>query len=162
LYCIATDARSLKLLASGSSDDVAKVWDLVGLDEVWHTRAHDGMVKGLCWTNSSKAAGTGAGAAAVGRSGAAGVDQRCCFNQTVTSVGGQRPALCAVRRAHGVAAGALDAARAEVYMRNPASAMNVLRDHAHGRRVPPNRRGAGERVVRPLNPAVPTDIARFI
>jgi WD40 repeat protein len=85
---MATNTSSTERLASGSGDGVIKAWDLVGRKKVWQTRAHDGIVKALCWTNSSKAAGTGAGAA-MGQSGAAadagvadvdGHDQRCCFN----------------------------------------------------------------------------------
>lgn len=54
VYTMAKDPRSLERLASGSGDGVIKVWDLVSKDETWQTRAHEGIVKGMCWTQDRK------------------------------------------------------------------------------------------------------------
>lgn len=54
VYTLAKDPRSLERIASGSGDGVVKVWDLVSKDEVWQTRAHEGIVKGICWTQDRK------------------------------------------------------------------------------------------------------------
>lgn len=51
---MAKDPESLDRFASGSGDGVVKVWDLPGRDEIWHTQAHDGLVKGMCWTKEQK------------------------------------------------------------------------------------------------------------
>lgn len=48
------DPGSLERFASGSGDGVVKVWDLVSREEVWSTRAHENIVKGLCWTPDRK------------------------------------------------------------------------------------------------------------
>lgn len=54
VYTMAKDPGSLERFASGSGDGVVKVWDLTIQDEVWHTQAHENMVKGLCWTPDQK------------------------------------------------------------------------------------------------------------
>ena len=54
VYSIGKDPLSLQRFASGSGDGVIKVWDLSSREEVWHTQAHDGMVKGICWTKDQK------------------------------------------------------------------------------------------------------------
>lgn len=54
VYTMAKDPGSLERFASGSGDGVIKVWDLTSQDEVWQTRAHDNIVKGLCWTPDRK------------------------------------------------------------------------------------------------------------
>lgn len=54
VYSMAKDPGSLERFASGSGDGVVKVWDLTSRDEVWQTRAHENIVKGLCWTPDRK------------------------------------------------------------------------------------------------------------
>jgi DDB1- and CUL4-associated factor 13 len=50
VYCIAKDWRKLPNIASGSGDGVVKAWDLVSREEKISVRAHEGIVKGLCYT----------------------------------------------------------------------------------------------------------------
>ena len=54
VYTLAKDPISLDRFASGSGDGVVKVWDLPSRDEVWQTKAHENMVKGVCWTKDQK------------------------------------------------------------------------------------------------------------
>jgi WD repeat and SOF domain-containing protein 1 len=54
VYCMSKDPESLERFASGSGDGVVKVWDLTTRDEVWHTQAHENIVKGMCWTHDRK------------------------------------------------------------------------------------------------------------
>ena len=54
MYTIAKDPKSLNRFASGSGDGVIKVWDLPSQDEIWQTRAHDNIVKGISWTQDQK------------------------------------------------------------------------------------------------------------
>jgi DDB1- and CUL4-associated factor 13 len=54
VYSMAKDPGSLERFASGSGDGVVKVWDLPSRDQVWHARAHDSIVKGICWTPERK------------------------------------------------------------------------------------------------------------
>ena len=54
VYSMAKDPGSLERLASGSGDGVVKVWDLASRDEIWHARAHENVVRGLCWTPERK------------------------------------------------------------------------------------------------------------
>ena len=55
VYSIAKDPSSLERFASGSGDGVVKVWDLGDRDEeLWHTTAHENIVKGLEWTRDQK------------------------------------------------------------------------------------------------------------
>jgi WD repeat and SOF domain-containing protein 1 len=49
VYSMSVDPVSLERLASGSGDGVVKIWDLPSRHEVWQTRAHDNIVKDLCW-----------------------------------------------------------------------------------------------------------------
>jgi WD repeat and SOF domain-containing protein 1 len=51
---MAKDPESLQRFASGSGDGVIKVWDLTSREEIWNTQAHEGIVKGLCWTKTKK------------------------------------------------------------------------------------------------------------
>lgn len=51
---MAKDPESLQRLASGSGDGVVKVWDLTSREETWNVQAHEGIVKGLCWTMDKK------------------------------------------------------------------------------------------------------------
>lgn len=51
VYTLAKNPKALDRFASGSGDGVVKVWDLPSQDEVWQSKAHDGIVKGMCWTN---------------------------------------------------------------------------------------------------------------
>ena len=50
VYSMSVDPASLERLASGSGDGVVKIWDLPSRQEVWQSRAHDNIVKDLCWT----------------------------------------------------------------------------------------------------------------
>lgn len=50
VYAMAKDPNSLERFASGSGDGVVKVWDLVSREEVFSTRAHENIVKDICWT----------------------------------------------------------------------------------------------------------------
>ena len=54
VYSMAKDPGSLERFASGSGDGVIKVWDLPSQDQVWRARAHDNIVKGMCWTPERK------------------------------------------------------------------------------------------------------------
>ena len=54
VYSMAKDPGSLERFASGSGDGVVKVWDLPSRDQVWQARAHDNIVKGICWTPERK------------------------------------------------------------------------------------------------------------
>lgn len=51
---MAKDPGSLQRFASGSGDGVVKVWDLTSREEIWNASAHEGIVKGMCWTKDSK------------------------------------------------------------------------------------------------------------
>lgn len=54
VYTLAKDPLSLQHFASGSGDGVVKVWDLTSREETWTARAHEGIVKGMCWTHDRK------------------------------------------------------------------------------------------------------------
>jgi WD repeat and SOF domain-containing protein 1 len=54
VYSMAKDPNNLQRFASGSGDGVVKCWDLTNRDEVWHTTAHENMVKGMEWTRDQK------------------------------------------------------------------------------------------------------------
>lgn len=54
VYALATDRRRLGSVASGSGDGIVKTWDLGSHEEQWTVRAHDGIVRGLCYTPSSR------------------------------------------------------------------------------------------------------------
>lgn len=54
VYSMAKDPGSLERFASASGDGVVKVWDLPSRDQVWQARAHDNIVKGMCWTPERK------------------------------------------------------------------------------------------------------------
>lgn len=54
VYTMAKDPGSLERFASGSGDGVIKVWNLTTREEIWQTRAHDNIVKGVCWTPDRK------------------------------------------------------------------------------------------------------------
>ena len=54
VYSLAQDAESLERFASGSGDGVVKVWDLGSREEVWQSKAHAGIVRGLCWTGGQR------------------------------------------------------------------------------------------------------------
>ncbi len=51
VYHIATHPASLSKFASASGDGVVKTWELESREEVWQTKAHDNMVKGLAWVD---------------------------------------------------------------------------------------------------------------
>ena len=54
VYSMAKDPGSLERFASGSGDGVIKVWDLPSREQIWQARAHDKIVKGMCWTPERK------------------------------------------------------------------------------------------------------------
>ena len=54
VYTMAKDPLSLQRFASGSGDGVVKVWDLTSREEIWNVQAHEGIVKGMCWTQDQK------------------------------------------------------------------------------------------------------------
>ncbi|KAK2750933.1 rRNA-processing protein sof1 [Myotisia sp. PD_48] len=54
VYTMAKDPVSLERFASGSGDGVLKIWDLTSREEIWHTQAHENIVKGMCWTSDRK------------------------------------------------------------------------------------------------------------
>ena len=54
VYAMAKDPESLQHFASGSGDGVIKIWDLPSREETWHVQAHEGIVKGMCWTKDRK------------------------------------------------------------------------------------------------------------
>lgn len=54
VYTMAKDPLSLQRFASGSGDGVVKVWDLTSREETWSAQAHEGIVKGMCWTQDQK------------------------------------------------------------------------------------------------------------
>ena len=54
VYTMAKDPESLERFASGSGDGVVKVWDMTSREETWDAHAHEGIVKGLCWTRDQK------------------------------------------------------------------------------------------------------------
>ncbi|KAF2455292.1 WD40-repeat-containing domain protein [Lineolata rhizophorae] len=54
VYSLAKDPTALSRLASGAGDGVVKVWDLPARKETWRARAHDNMVRGVCWTRDAR------------------------------------------------------------------------------------------------------------
>ncbi|KEY70699.1 hypothetical protein S7711_07325 [Stachybotrys chartarum IBT 7711] len=54
VYSLAKDPNSLEHIASGSGDGIVKCWDLTDRDEMWHTTAHENIVKGMEWTRDRK------------------------------------------------------------------------------------------------------------
>lgn len=60
VYTMAKDPGNLQRFASGSGDGVVKIWDLTSREEVWQTKAHTHIVKGMCWTPDRKLLSCGA------------------------------------------------------------------------------------------------------
>jgi len=54
VYSLAKSQNMLSTMASGSGDGVVKVWDLGSQEERWQTKAHDGIVRGLCYTPTNQ------------------------------------------------------------------------------------------------------------
>ena len=54
VYSFAVDPKTLNKVASGSGDGVIKLWDLTDRRQVFETKAHDGMVKDICYTPEGK------------------------------------------------------------------------------------------------------------
>lgn len=57
---MAKDPGSLQRFASGSGDGVLKIWDLTSREELWQARAHENIVKDMCWTPDRKLLSCGA------------------------------------------------------------------------------------------------------
>ena len=53
VYSLAKDIRALDRIASGSGDGEVKIWDLANRKEVLTVKAHEGIVKGLCFASVS-------------------------------------------------------------------------------------------------------------
>ncbi|KAA8895379.1 WD40-repeat-containing domain protein [Sphaerosporella brunnea] len=51
VYSFAKDMRRLDRVASGSGDGEVKLWNLTDRKEIFTVRAHEGIVKGLCFTS---------------------------------------------------------------------------------------------------------------
>ncbi|PWW73829.1 WD40 repeat-like protein [Tuber magnatum] len=51
VYSLAKDIRTLDRIASGSGDGEVKIWDLADRREILTVKAHEGIVKGLCFTS---------------------------------------------------------------------------------------------------------------
>lgn len=60
VYTMAKDPRSLQRFASGSGDGVVKIWDMTSREEIWQIRAHENIVKDMCWTPDQKLLSCGA------------------------------------------------------------------------------------------------------
>ncbi|KAH8843810.1 hypothetical protein MCOR27_010887 [Pyricularia oryzae] len=54
VFSMTVDPESLSRVASGSADGVVKIWDLTSREEMWHTTAHENIVKGMCFTKDQK------------------------------------------------------------------------------------------------------------
>ncbi|CCX13661.1 WD40-repeat-containing domain protein [Pyronema domesticum] len=51
VYSFAKDLKRLDTVASGSGDGEVKIWDLADRKEIISVKAHEGIVKGLCFTS---------------------------------------------------------------------------------------------------------------
>ena len=54
VYVLSKDPERLDVLASASGDGVVKTWNLTSREETFQADAHEGTVKGLCWTRDQK------------------------------------------------------------------------------------------------------------
>ncbi|KAL2042365.1 hypothetical protein N7G274_004855 [Stereocaulon virgatum] len=54
VYTMAKDPERLETFTSGSGDGVVKVWNLTSREQIWDVTAHEGIVKGLCFTRDRK------------------------------------------------------------------------------------------------------------
>jgi WD repeat and SOF domain-containing protein 1 len=79
VYNFAKDPNALERFASGSGDGVVKVWDLTSRDEVWQTKAHENIVKGLCFTLDKKLLTCG------------GVDRTIALHDPYNQASGSKP-----------------------------------------------------------------------
>lgn len=79
VYTMAKDPGSMERFASGSGDGVVKVWDLPTRDEVWQTKCHDNIVKGMCWTLDRKILSCG------------GVDRTIALHDPYNTPSGSKP-----------------------------------------------------------------------
>ncbi len=52
VYQMCHSPSSLSKFASASGDGVVKTWELESREEVWQTKAHDNIVKGLAWVDN--------------------------------------------------------------------------------------------------------------
>ena len=54
VYVLSKDPERLDILASGSGDGVVKTWNLTSREQTFQADAHEGIVKGLCWTKDQR------------------------------------------------------------------------------------------------------------
>ncbi|KAK6346956.1 rRNA-processing protein sof1 [Orbilia brochopaga] len=54
VYTFAVDPKVLNRVASGSGDGVIKLWEMTDRSEVYAVRAHDGVVKDMCYTDDGR------------------------------------------------------------------------------------------------------------
>lgn len=54
VYSLTKDPHSLNVIASGSGDGEVKIWDLAERKELLTVKAHEGVVKGMCFTNLAR------------------------------------------------------------------------------------------------------------
>ncbi|KAJ6257110.1 Striatin-3 [Drechslerella dactyloides] len=54
VYTFAVDPNVLNRVASGSGDGVVKLWEMTDRSEVYAVKAHDGVVKDMCYTGDGR------------------------------------------------------------------------------------------------------------
>ncbi|KAF3917465.1 hypothetical protein ABW21_db0209142 [Orbilia brochopaga] len=54
VYAFAVDPKVLNRVASGSGDGVVKLWEMTDRSEVYAVKAHDGVVKDMCYTDDGR------------------------------------------------------------------------------------------------------------
>ncbi|KAF3179201.1 rRNA-processing protein sof1 [Orbilia oligospora] len=54
VYTFAVDPKVLNRVASGSGDGVVKLWEMTDRSEVYSVKAHDGVVKDMCYSDDGK------------------------------------------------------------------------------------------------------------
>ncbi|KAF3918571.1 Striatin-3 [Arthrobotrys entomopaga] len=54
VYSFAVDPNVLNRVASGSGDGVVKLWEMTDRSQIYALKAHDGIVKDMCYTNDGR------------------------------------------------------------------------------------------------------------